>query len=42
MQILERRDQGKVINTWILFSHRLVYLPGALVLIYGFWLSLTA
>ena len=23
-------------------SQRLVYLPGALVLLYGFWLSLTA
>jgi len=42
MQTLEPRYQGKVINTWILFSHRLVYLPGAVVLIYGFWLSLIA
>jgi hypothetical protein len=41
MQTPERRDQGKIINIWILFSHRLVYLPGAAVLIYGFWLSLT-
>ena len=42
MQTPEARYQGKVINTWILCSNRLVYLPGAVVLIYGFWLSLTA
>ncbi|MGB5329792.1 MAG: hypothetical protein WBO58_16365 [Gammaproteobacteria bacterium] len=42
MPTSERRYQGKFIDTWILFSHRLVYLPGAVVLIYGFWLSLTA
>ena len=42
MQTPERRYQGIAIDTWLRFSHRLVYLPGAVVLIYGFWLSLTA
>jgi hypothetical protein len=34
--------QDKAINTWSRVMHRLVYLPGAMLLIYGCWLSLTA
>ena len=34
--------QNKHINLWFHVRDRLVYIPGALILIYGFWLSLTA
>jgi len=42
MQTPEHRYRGRAIDTWLQFSHRLVFLPGAMVLIYGFWLSLKA
>ena len=42
MQRLEYRHNYRNTNLWMRFRQWLVYLPGALVLAYGFWLSLTA
>ncbi len=33
--------ENKDFNFWFQIRNRLVYIPGALVLIYGFWLSLS-
>jgi len=33
---------NKYFYAWSRIRERLVYLPGGLVLLYGFWLSLTA
>jgi len=32
----------KAAGTWKRIINKLVYLPGAMVMIYGFWLSLSA
>ena len=42
MQRQEYRHSYRGTSIWYRFRQRLVYLPGALVLAYGFWLSLTA
>ena len=42
MQTLYYRQTRRGAGLWNRFLERLVYLPGALVLAYGFWLSLTA
>lgn len=41
MQRLYDRHRYRNASIWLRFRQRLVYLPGALVLLYGFWLSLT-
>ena len=42
-QYIAHRGDGrdKAVPAWNLFINKLVYLPGALVMIYGFWLSLS-
>ena len=42
MQPLDYRYPRRAAGLWNRLAERLVYLPGALVLIYGFWLSLSA
>lgn len=42
MQRLDFRHSYRGTNVWNRFRDRLVYIPGALVLAYGIWLSLTA
>ena len=42
MHRLDYRHSYRSSNLWMRFRQRLVYLPGALVLAYGFWLSLNA
>ena len=42
MQKHEYRLSSKYVNAWLHLRERLVYIPGGLVLLYGFWLSLTA
>ncbi len=41
MQKQGYRLQSKNTKTWFRARDRLVYIPGALVLAYGIWLSLT-
>ena len=41
MQMQEKQRPGHT-RLWFRVRQALVYFPGALVLIYGFWLSLTA
>jgi len=33
--------ENKDFNIWFHIWDRLIYIPGALVMLYGFWLSLT-
>ena len=35
------RDQRKLTTTWSMLKQRIIYLPGAVIILYGFWLSLT-
>lgn len=42
MQRLDYRLHYKSSSFWTRFKQNLVYLPGALVIVYGFWLTLTA
>ena len=42
MQRLDDRHSYRGTTIWMRFKQRLVYLPGALILLYGFWLSLGA
>ncbi len=42
MQKQSHRLANKYFNAWSHVRVRLVYIPGGLVLLYGFWLSLTA
>ncbi len=42
MQPLDYHHPRRAAGSWNRFVERLVFLPGALVLIYGFWLSLSA
>jgi len=42
MQKQGHRLVNKNFNAWLRLRERLVYIPGGLVLLYGFWLSLTA
>ena len=41
MQDLDFRYINQRLNAWARVRQRLVYLPGAMVLAYGFWLTLT-
>ncbi len=42
MHKLEIRHTGRPMGLWVRLRQRLIYLPGAVVLLYGFWLSLSA
>ena len=42
MQKRDYRHSFRGASVWTRFRHRLVYLPGAMVMLYGFWLSLNA
>ncbi|MEE8365750.1 MAG: hypothetical protein V3R76_08185 [Gammaproteobacteria bacterium] len=41
MQQLYYRDQRKLPTTWSKLTNGLLYLPGAAVMLYGLWLSMT-
>jgi len=42
MQGLDYRDQPKTITTgWTKLSERMIYLPGAVIILYGIWLLLS-
>jgi len=41
MEQLSYRDQRKLITGWSKLKQRIIYLPGAVIILYGFWLSLT-
>lgn len=41
MEQLNYRDQGKLTTIWSMLKQRIIYLPGAAIILYGFWLSLT-
>ena len=42
MTKLDIRQPVRLSEFWLRLRHRLIYLPGALVLLYGFWLALSA
>ncbi len=42
MQKQDYHWQSKNTKAWFRVRDRLVYIPGALVLVYGLWLSLSA
>jgi len=43
MQGLDYRDQRKTNATgWTRLSERMIYLPGAVIILYGIWLLLTS
>ena len=42
MQRLNFRSRQRLPNLMDLLRARLIYVPGALVMLYGFWLALTA
>jgi len=42
MQTIFYRDQGKLPTIWSKLSNRLIYLPGAVIMLYGIWLLLSA
>jgi len=41
MQQLHYREQRKLPTIWSKLTNRLVYLPGAAIILYGLWLSMT-
>ena len=41
MEQLNYRYQRKLPITWSNLKQRMIYLPGAAIILYGFWLSLT-
>jgi len=39
MQQIHFRDRQKPPTTWEKLTNRLIYLPGAAIILYGLWLS---
>jgi hypothetical protein len=41
MEQYNYRDQHKALSTWSKLKQGIIYLPGAAIILYGVWLSLT-